>query len=87
VSHYSDSIKHCDTFAEWKDCDKHKDLECYRLECAVCDWTERDCEEEKVVELKTQDYCGDCGQVEWLCICHPYCGDHLVPLGQCSCKP
>lgn len=47
MSHLSDTIKHCDTFAEWKDCDKHKDLECYRLECMTCDWTERDCEEEK----------------------------------------
>ena len=43
--------------------------------------------EEEINGLKTQDYCGDCGKVEWLCICHPYCGDHLVPLGQCSCKP
>ena len=47
MSHYSDTLKHCDTFAEWKDCDKHKELECYRLECLVCDWTERDCEEDK----------------------------------------
>lgn len=54
MAHLSDTIKHCNEFAEWKDCDKHKDLECYRLECSVCDWTERDCEEDKEV------YCGDC---------------------------
>ena len=47
MSHYSDTIKHCNNFAVWEDCDKHKDLECYRLECVVCDWKERDCEEDK----------------------------------------
>jgi hypothetical protein len=51
MSHYSDTLKHCDTFAEWKDCDKHKDFDCYRLECAVCDWTARDCEEDKEICL------------------------------------
>lgn len=72
----------------------------------------------------TKDYCEDCGQVEWLCICDqtrrcldcgyklddgytksevlcgacyniennidqdfPMCGDHLVTIDQCNCKP
>ena len=36
---------HCGTAVEWKDCDIHTDVECYRIECMKCDWTERDCKE------------------------------------------
>ena len=79
-----------------KDCDKQTKVTLVgygasymaEINCPDCGVSyDTNLSEEEINGLKTQDYCGDCGQVEWLCICHPYCGDHLVPLGQCSCKP
>jgi hypothetical protein len=71
--------------------------------CADCDnyYYDTNLSEEEINGLKTQDYCGDCGQVEWLCICEPqcecegdgctkcttFCGDCLTPLNDCGCKP
>lgn len=34
----------CLSGTEWRDCDKHTESECYKIECLNCGWAERDCD-------------------------------------------
>lgn len=40
---------------------------------------------EKLINgIPETDYCKDCGQTSWLCICAPMCGDCLRPFNVCE---
>jgi hypothetical protein len=41
----------CGSNTEWKDCEKHPEGECYRVECLACCWTERDCDTTEHCEI------------------------------------
>lgn len=42
---------------------------------------------EKFPPRKEESYCYDCENPAHLCICAPMCGDCLVPITDCGCKP
>lgn len=43
-----------------------------------------------IEETLGEDWCPDCVQPPHLCTCIPdtvYCGDHVVSIDECGCKP